>query len=128
MLIRCEGKFSVGYKDDLEVVGSVTTTDRGRGNMIVPSKRGGKITRISTVLNVVSLSSVSLVLSLRRTDMDSECLGTRFDYKLVIIRYNDVTRNIIMVLFTTGRLLVYIKNPGSIVAVAILPYRSALRP
>jgi len=76
------------------------------------------------------MSSMSLVLSLRRTDMDSECLGTRFDYKHVIIRYNDVTRSIIMVLFTTGRLhvYVYIKNPGSIVAVAILPYRSAHRP
>ena len=88
---------------------------------------GGTIPRITTVPNVVSLSSVSLVLSLRWTDMDSECLGTRFDYKHIIIRYNDVTRNIIMVLFTTGRLHVYIKNPGSIVAVAILLYRSALR-
>ena len=99
-----------------------------KGEYACSEQRGGKITRISTVPNVISVGSVSLALSLRRTDMDSECLGTRFDYKLVIIRYNDVTRSIIMVLFTTCRLRVYIKNPGSIVAVAVLPYRSALRP
>jgi hypothetical protein len=87
-------------------------TDRGRENMIVPSK--GERTLLEFPLYLMSyLSSVSLVLSLRQTDMDSECLGTRFDYKGVIIRYNDVTRSIIMVLFTTGRLHVYIKHPGS---------------
>jgi hypothetical protein len=36
-------KVSVGYKDDLEVDGLMTATERGWGNMTVPSKGEGRL-------------------------------------------------------------------------------------